>query len=495
MRRFLLVFLVLPALSFVSGSKSSVQKQLKDYQVFEKVLTTKEGRLDLHQSADSMYLYLSMLKSDLSEEQTLIDQFKSYSKTIAKLGCGHTQIHPTHRLLQEWVLQENSLPLDFVIQGKKLYTNRLRSDDYMVVNMRGSNAKRVKSIKGNYEVLSLNHKDFPQMMREISPYISSDEDGMEFKYHQVGELFSFYRHLSDPYDADSIEMTYVKSSDTITTYLKLGNAPINSINYRLQKATAEDVEKQKEIGSFTIEKNNVAVFRFRSFTSCSGSLYNQFLERSFQKIKSKEIKKVVVDLRGNTGGVMQYTLVSYFIGEDVDLGRYVVEKPKKGIETRHLKKRNGDYRRHKWMSRVQRFRQWTDSFDDGIVHSDPVDESLVFDGEVVVITDEGTFSSAAILACHLKTLANAKLIGRPAGGSFYRGNAGTIIAVLPNSKFRLLVNPNTFYSQLERVDDPFTIKQPDLLLEPGYIAPRKMDDYYIDAAIESFDELFQQNSL
>jgi hypothetical protein len=372
------------------------------------------------------------------------------------------------------------------MQGKKLYTSRLRSDDYKVVNMSGTNAKRVKNIKGNYEVLSLNHKTTEEMMAEISPYISSDENGMEFKYHQVGQLFSFYRHMSDPYDQDSVEITYIKNSDTISTYMALGTAPINSINYRLQKAAMEDAKIQKEIGTFTIENSNVGVFRFRSFTACNGNEYNHFLERSFRKIKSKEIKKIVIDLRGNTGGIMQYTFMSYFIGDDVDLGRYIVEKPKKGIETRHLKKRNGEYRRHKWMSRVQRFRIWTNSFENGIVRSEPVNSDLIYDGEVIVITDEATFSSAAILACHLKTLADAKIVGRPAGGSFYRGNAGTIIAVLPNSKFKLLVNPNTFYSHLEAEEDPFEIKQPDVLLEPGYIAPRKMDDYYIDAAIESF---------
>ena len=82
MRRFLLLFFILPAISFVSKSQSSVNKQMKDYEVFEKVLTTKEGRLDLHQSSDTMYLYLAKLRSTLSEEQELVDQFKNFSKRI-----------------------------------------------------------------------------------------------------------------------------------------------------------------------------------------------------------------------------------------------------------------------------------------------------------------------------------------------------------------------------------------------------------------------------
>ena len=486
MRKFLFILLIFPAIAFAPASKSSVVKQLKDYTVFEKVLVTKEGRLDLHQSSDSMYLYLSQLRENLSEEQGLMEQFKFYCKTLAKLGCGHTQIHPTQNLLTEWVREKKSLPVDLIMQGKNLYTNKLDSDDYDVINSKGSNLKRVREIKGNYKVLSLDHKTVPEMMNEIAPYISSDENGIDFKYHQVAQLFDFYRHLSKPFTGDSVSIEYITGADTISTYFNLGRAPIHSINKRLSKAAAEDAIIQKETGTFKIENSEVGVFRFRSFTACTGTEYDQFLEKSFKKLKSKEIKKLIIDLRGNTGGVMQYAFMSYFLGEEVELGRYVVEKPKKAFETVHLKKRNGNYRRHKWMSRIQRFKIWMDNFENGTMRTQNVSENLIYDGDIVVLTDEGTFSSASMLACHLKTLCNAKLVGRTPGGSFYRGNAGTIVAVLPNSKFRLLVNPNTFYSHLPESTDPNKIKQPDRIIAPDYITPRKLDDYYIDAAIESF---------
>ncbi len=487
MRKLFYLLLILPAIAFVPASQSSVVKQLKDYKVFEKVLVTKEGRLDLHQSSDSMFLYLSQLRKNLSEEQNLTEQFKSYSKTLAKLGCGHTQIHPTEELLTEWVRDENSLPLDFIMQGKRLYTQKVLSSDYDVINMKGSNSKRVRNIKGHYEVLSLDNKTVPEMMNAIAPYISSDENGIDFKYHQAAQLFDFYRHLSDPFVGDSISIEYVKGTDTISTYLALGIAPVNTINSRLRKAATADAALQKEIGTFKIENSDVGVFRFRSFTACNGKEYDQFLEQSFRKLKSKKINKLIVDLRGNTGGIMQYSLMSYFVGDEVDLGRYVVEKPKKGFETIHLKKRNGGYRQHKWMSRIQRLHIWLNNFENGTMLTETINENLIYDGEIIVITDEGTFSSASMLACHLKTLCNAKLIGRTPGGSFYRGNAGTIVAVLPNSKFRIYVNPNTFYSHLPKTTDPSVIKQPDVVLEPHYIVPRKMDDFYINAAIESFN--------
>jgi len=125
-------------------------------------------------------------------------------------------------------------------------------------------------------------------------------------------------------------------------------------------------------------------------------------------------------------------------------------------------------------------------FDNGTIKTKSVQEHLIFDGEIVVITDEGTFSSASILACHLKTLANAKIIGRTAGGSFYIGNAGTLILELPKSKLKMFVNPNTFYSHLERAEDPFIIKQPDLVLNPLILDKKKLDAYYFKQAKNAF---------
>jgi hypothetical protein len=488
MRNWSLLILLFILVGFVFPKKPSVADQQQDFKVFKSVLLAKEGRLDLHQSADSMLHYLSMLQVELSEEKSSIEQYKSYCKTLAKLGCGHTQLHPSKTILREWVDDGRSLPLDFIMQGKKVYVGKLQSEDYSIVNMEEPFGDRVRSFKGNYEILSIDHRTIPEIIEGIAPYISSDEDAIDFKYHQIAQLFDFYRHISAPFETDSVHLQYVKGDDTLDTYLGVGHAPINSINTRLQNASTEYAEMEKEIGSFVIHESKYGVFRFRSFSACNGAVYEDFLSRSFAKIRSKEIKHVIIDLRGNTGGVMQYSIMRYFVGADVDLGRYVVEKPKRFFENIHLKKRNGDYRRHKWMSRMQRIREWMGNFDNGNIKTELIEDEEIFDGEIVVITDEGTFSSAAMLACHLKTLCKAKLVGRPAGGSFYRGNAGTIYATLPKSKFQLMVNPNTFYSHLPESENPLEIKQPDVFLNPSFLKKRTIDEYYLEAAIKAFNE-------
>lgn len=468
------------------AQQGSISEQLRDFRVFEKVLQEKEGRLDLHANPDSMNDYLNQLERALSNEKSLVEQYKLYSKTLAKIQCGHTQIHPTKHVLKEWLAARNSLPFDYYLQGKKLFVNKLQSSDYPLVYQGKSSREQRKKIKERSEIISIDGRTVEQMMQDISPFLSSDENALDFKYFQAGQLFEFYRHLSRPFTTDSVAVVFTRGRDTSEIYFQLGTAPVHTMNTRLKKA-GDDFDKDlKNMGEFSIVRGKYAYFRFPSFKAGHGKKYETFLETSFKNIKRREIKRVIVDLRGNTGGVMQYSLMRYFVGEDVVLGRYVVEKPKKGFEDKHIKKMDPDYIKHRRMSRIQKRTIRKGKFNNGEVKTGEIDKDLVFDGEVVVITDEGTFSSAAMLACHLKTLANAKIVGRPAGGSFYRGNAGTLTVELPKSEFRLFVNPNTFYSHLPDAADPVEVKKPDVLLTPGYLKPRKIDDYYLKAALREF---------
>lgn len=469
-----------------SAKKITVEDQLVDFDVFKKVLISKEGTLDLHVSADSIHAAMKKLELSLSRELSLIEQYKNYTSTLALIECGHTQIHPTRELFREWLAERNSLPIDYYLQGKKLYAGKLTSEDIALVNENKPKSERKKKIAEGSEIISIDSLTVPQMMQQISPLLSSDENGMDFKYFQASELFEFYRHLSQPFTKDSIEVSFLKGKDTIQLYFLTGTAPVYSINARIQNAATDYKATESDFGKFKIINSKYAYFRFKSFKVSAGKYYELFLERSFQKIRTRGLDKVIIDLRGNTGGVMQYSLMRYFAGKGIYLGRYVIQKPKSGKTDKHIRKWNMDYRRHKHASKIQKRLRAQQKFNNGEVRTREIDPEKVYQGQIVVITDEGTFSSAAILTCQLKTLCNAKIVGRPAGGSFYHGNAGTLRVKLPHSKFKLFVNPNTFYSHLPLAENPSVIKQPDYLIEPPYLEPKKMDNYYIQRAMKAF---------
>lgn len=469
-----------------SGKGSTIAHQKKDLAVFKKVVIAKESRLDLHIQKDSVLYYFNQLDSVFSHEQSKIDQFKYFGKALSKIQCGHTQIQPTRAIFKEWLHTRNALPLDYYLIGKRLVTNKIKREDLEVINEGKSKYQLQKKLKPGTEIISIDGKTVPVMMSEIGEFLSSDENSIDFKYYQAAQLFEFYRHISSPFDKDSIEVSFVDSTgDTSQIYFLTGTAPVHTINKRLESTEKQYFKDESNLGEFAIV-NHKGFFRFRSFVGSTGSRYEAFLERSFKKMKAKNVTELIVDLRGNTGGVMQYSFMRYIVGKDVELGRYVVGKPKKGIENLHIKKFDAGYYKHRKISKKQSRLKRMGKFNEGIVKTKEVDTSLIFHGNIIVITDEGTFSAASILACHLKTLGNAKIIGRRAGGSFYRGNAGTILLKLPHSKLELFVNPNTFYSQLEDAKNPLAIKEVDLEFAPLILDHKKRDLYYLKKAVKAF---------
>ncbi|NRA11388.1 MAG: S41 family peptidase [Crocinitomicaceae bacterium] len=481
----LILFFSVAAILMSSMYVTTVSKQQEDYNVFSTVLTQKEGVIDLHSDKDSIQYYLKDLKSKLNSEKSLLEQFKLYSIVIEKLHGGHTKIMANNKVKTEWLRERNSLPFDMYLIGRHLVVGELADEDQEALDEKGAGPYWMEP---GSEIISIDDRTVPEMMLEMGKYISSDEGSMDFKYYQASQMFDFYRHLALPFDKDSIPVKFISlQNDTIEAVYKTGSAPVHSMNNRLVMLSGEYYASEQNHGKFKILRNKYGYFRFKSFTSSNGADYEYFLEQAFKKLSERKINKLVVDLRGNTGGVMQYSFMKYLVGKGVNLGKYIIEKPNTRKNRKYVNKINIHYLRHTLMSYQQKKKMERGSFNEGIQETESLDTNLIYKGKIVVITDEGTFSSAAILACHLKTLSKAKIIGRPAGGSFYAGNAGTLLVKLPQSGFLIAINPNTFYSHLEREGDPGAIKQPDLYLSPLIIESSDRDQFYFKKAISLFE--------
>lgn len=457
----------------------------KDYIRFVGALTNKEGTIDLHTNKDSLRIYFSDLGTRLKSSKNLTDQFRLYSSTLSKIQCGHTQIYPNKKLLREWLRAEKSIPIDIYLIGKRLYVNKLDKSDLFYWDTQTQNLLR--SIPDKSEILQIDALGVNELMLLIAPFVSSDEDQIEFKTYQAAQYFEFYRYISGHELGDSVALTYVTKADTLVKMLPVGRAPAITMRQRILAHSSQSKLEESQLGEFKILENKYGYFRFKSFISGAGFQYDDFLERSFRRLKQNNITKLIVDLRGNLGGVMQYDLMSYFVGSGVELGYYSVEKTHTNSKNKYIKKFEIPYLKHRLISRSQNRLVSLGLFNNGLILTPEVDSNLIYQGDLVVITDEGTFSSAAMLACHLKTLSKAKLVGRPAGGSFYRGNSGTLSVNLPESGFTLYVNPNTFYSHLKYEGDPRTVKIPDIELNPSITDRRKLDEYYYLQALKLFE--------
>jgi C-terminal processing protease CtpA/Prc len=248
----------------------------------------------------------------------------------------------------------------------------------------------------------------------------------------------------------------------LSKFVKLQHPLVNTIRTRF--GSDKVALKLKEFGSFSIEKNKYGYFRFESFQFSIGLNYDEFLKKSFASMKKKKIDQLIIDLRGNTGGIIQVEFLRYLLPEGTKIGSYEFEKQSTKSELRKM-----GFKTHSWSTKVylKNLKALKRADKLNMAPNGPLKVGQnypeKFKGQIVVITDEGTFSAASILACQLKTLAKAKIVGTRAGGSFYAGNAGSLELVLRKSKLTIQLNPNFFSTQLypaATIDSD--IKNPDL---------------------------------
>ena len=312
-------------LLLATGPALSFAQYTGDYQIFREVLYEKEGRIDLNVSMEELESSFDLGAQEVADSKTRLEAYAGFAKAVATVQCGHTQIHPNRAVLKEWLQARNSLPFDLILQNKKLYVNKTLPADFEGVYSNKPKRERNKKIKAFSEIISIDSLTVEKMMIQISPYLSSDEGSLNFKYYQAAQLFDFYRHLAFPFIKDSIQVQYVTGSDTLSQYFLTGTAPVHTMNARLAESGTEFKEADQSVGDFNIVRSKYAYFRFKSFKACHGKEYETFIKESFEKIHRRKLDKMIIDLRGNTGGAMQYSIMRYFVGEDVYLGRYVIE--------------------------------------------------------------------------------------------------------------------------------------------------------------------------
>ena len=466
--RSLFAFILLTFVQFnVIGQASNILKlQRLDFERFQTAFYKVEANPFLHISEQNVKNNFQKLREELRTPLSTLEQYQRYAAFLSKIQCGHTSLSPSKAVIKEWGRAKQCLPFDVVLVNKKLFATATHPNDLILLEKNKQNPSKSNkakyNIEGGTEIYSIDHKNIAEWIEIISPFVSSDENGIDFKYYTTSQLFDFYRYMANPVKRDSVEIEYIFKKDTLSKFVKLQPPLVHTIKSRF--GNDKLAMKVKDFGSFSVESNKYGYFKFESFQFSKGPKYDAFLQNSFALMKKKKIDKLIIDLRGNTGGIIQVEILRYLLKEGTNIGSYDFQKQLTKRELRKL-----GIKLNSWTAKVylQNLKALKKSKKKLIQDTGPLqvgkNYSEKFKGQIVVITDEGTFSAGSILACHLKTLANAKIIGTTAGGSFYAGNAGTLELVLRKSKLTIQLNPNFFSTQLypSPVIDS-KIKNPDL---------------------------------
>lgn len=182
---------------------------------------------------------------------------------------------------------------------------------------------------------------------------------------------------------------------------------------------------------------SVRVLRIASFKKNSKAFY----ERIFAKMEQDSVKKLVIDLRGNTGGNINHAfdLLSHLISQDLTM---YAEREKKIKLGQYLKFKGYAqwYMGILYRDLYPNAERWSEGKIKKYRYSYKSKKSKSFNPELIVLIDGFSVSSASLTAAYLKFHTKATFIGNETGGTFTGNNGRSFPEILlPNSGIKLRV--------------------------------------------------------
>jgi len=200
-----------------------------------------------------------------------------------------------------------------------------------------------------------------------------------------------------------------------------------------------------------ILEDNIGYLRLGSFDVDEvKNEYEKFIHQSFDSLARLRIQKLIIDVRGNTGG-------------QSDAGACVLQF----LTDKELSQVSKAYDRiHKGNSGWFNFRGQPGELKEIDLSSDDMIKPVVpekrFKGEVLVLFDEMTYSAGIIFITIVQDHKLAKTVGRPTGGfANQTGNMETFL--LPNSKLTVYM-PSRKFIRVNRNASVHRVT-PDVLIE------------------------------
>lgn len=402
----------------------TAQSFLADYNEFIDTLITVHPAIYEFVSKEKFNHKITELKNEINNTTTKKDFIWKLSEVIAMVNCGHTSLGFFNQ--QRDLLKPNEyFPLQTRLINKKLY---------VVDNL--INKDRVKN---GQEITHINGKSVAEIMPVIYSHINS-QAGIESAKQR---MFNGYNTSCLSYALGFPDVYTIKiagKNEGIELKLLEENPPYAPLFSNKHPC-------QNDFCLTTVNKET-ALLTLRNFAYYGEKtkIFTEFLDNSFQEIRNKEYKNLIIDVRGNLGGpghasihVLRHTLQEPF--------RYFAE--------------NG-------------------SNSDKTTMQQPFENN--FAGKIAFVMNGEGYSTVGHLASIYKDKNRVMFVGETLGSNQFC-TANQKLFELTNTKFKYTVARNIFITDVKEKDTRATI-EPDFKVEQTieeYLADK---DVVLEKAIE-----------
>lgn len=428
------------------GQSSQLTKEQarEDFQALRSALEYVHPRLYKYDDKNIVDRRFDSLNNLIDGEISALDFLALVSVTNASVRCGHLYTIPQGELA-DVINRKKVVPFHVKVIEDKLY----------VIN----DCSKL-SVPDGSEIITINGKSSKEVLNVMLPGIAADGyidtrkmRLIERNFYNAFHGFDLYYYLH----VDRSESFRIEYRDYKSKRIKVGS--FDGITLSQRRATqlgrfGVDEESWFKIPSpgFQVDQLNDFALLTVSRSSHKSSIdpdFDSFIDSAFQTIKENNIRNLILDLRNNEGGAEheQMTLMSYLYDQPFKLYENIYLshldfRPLKNIiverDISNLMFNNDDG----YMRKINED-LWINNYDYSENLQLRAPGKNVFTGQLYVLMNGLTFSSAADLVADISKTTNAIFIGEESGGA-YEGPTGgdNIVILLPNSKIMVRISPN-----------------------------------------------------
>lgn len=392
---------------------------------------------------------IAVIKKAIKKPINDLEWFKLLCLAVEEVGEGHITIGTKEDAFYRGFLKGDfkSLPLSVQFLDERAYV--------------WNNLSSIEGLERGDEILSINGRSMSEIRRLIFQYTSSDGNIKTFKQMRLSkELSARYFWFIEQANLFTIEYRKRASESTNTIQLKaLTRTEMSewSVKRGLKKEVPRGINAvyslsiEKDIANLTLRSFNEEIIKQNELKPY------EFYEDIFKRLRQNRVKHLILDLRENIGGMKEFV---------DDLLAFALKKKQKGV--------------------LRELIAW-----DGtkVVSNFPKRSKWFFKGDIYILTNGGTYSTAALIAQYLSDYGNATLIGEETGSRYEGFAAGNFhYLTLPNSKIQIGI-PNKWVKNTL----PAPPKAPNRGLMPDYPVVISIEDLLQkkDAAKEKALELIR----
>jgi len=399
----------------------------EDFNLMRRVLESAHSGLYRYASKQQMDDLFREAEARLSAPLSSMELHTVLTPVLAGIRCGHTGVG-AGPALAEARKTAPMLPLRASMESGRMIVALNESTD--------------STVRPGMEIVSINDRSAASIASGILPHLPADGDVETGKLRSLGRnlpghyfLFvekatSFNLRLNDAGRWVSARLNGVVQGD------REKNGVDNPANTAIRGARAKLEWTKDNIAVRFL--NDAAQIRVGGF---GGRDFPAALEKCFSEVHAKKPGLLILDLRGNGGGVDNYgaLLVSYLTDKPF---RYFDRIRMKTIDPPRLHtdfgQREADQLKAGTRVNPDGGYLVLPSMHGGLKEQQP--QKNAFTGKVAILIDGGSFSTCADVCAVTHHLRRATFIGEETGGGYYGNNSGASLTLtLPNSKITVNV--------------------------------------------------------